>query len=156
VTDGEKRYGKLLLDICHELVKTGRPGRPKKVLQKGVKVRIKNKGNQSQQKGPNRPKYQTPGPEHPDTRQNIVNTDVHANHLEGQNAATRRRISTYRRKTNAYAKSTNGLQRVLDCCWVFHNFVKRHFTTKEVPGVKMGVIKAPFNWRSIFEIQMVF
>ena len=32
VTDGEKRYGKLLFDICHELVKTGKPGRPKKSL----------------------------------------------------------------------------------------------------------------------------
>ncbi len=156
VTDGEKRYGKLLFDICHELVKTGKPGRPKKVLKKGVKVRIKNKGTQSQKKGPKLPKYQTPKPEHPETRQNIVNTDIHANHLEGQNAATRRRLSTYRRKTNTYAKSTNGLQRVLDCYWVFHNFVKKHFTTKEVPGVKMGVIKAPFNWRSIFEIQMAF
>lgn len=156
VTDGEKRYGKLLFDICHELIKTGKPGRPKKVIKKGVKVRIKNKGSQSHKKGPKLPKYQTPKPEHPETKQDIVNADIHANHLEGQNAATRRRISTYRRRTNTYAKSTNGLQRVLDCYWVFHNFVKKHFTTKEVPAVKIGVTDTPFNWRSIFEIQMAF
>lgn len=30
VTDGERRYGNILFEICSELVKTGKPGRPKK------------------------------------------------------------------------------------------------------------------------------
>jgi len=31
-TDGERRYGNLLFEICYELVKNGQPGRPKKTL----------------------------------------------------------------------------------------------------------------------------
>jgi transposase-like protein len=156
VTDGEKRYGKILFDICNELVKTGKPGRPRKVLKKGVKVRIKNKGSQSHKKGPKLPKYQAPKPEHPETRQDVVNSDIHANHVEGQNAAIRRRISTFRRKANTYAKNIPGLQRVLDCYWVFHNFLKKHFTLDEVPAAKIGMIDSPFSWRSVFEIQVAF
>jgi len=152
-TDGEKQYGKLLFDICHELVKTGKPGRPRKVLREGVKVRIKNKGSQSKKRGRKLPKYQALKPEHPDTCQDVINSDIHANHLEGQNAATRRRLSAYRRKTNTYAKSTDGLQRVLDGYWVFHNFIKKHFTTKQVPAVDMGIIDAPFSWKTLLSIQ---
>jgi hypothetical protein len=51
LTDGERRYGNLLLDICHEVTRTGRPGRPKMTLPKGVKVRVKNKGSQTQKRG---------------------------------------------------------------------------------------------------------
>ena len=67
MTDGERRYGNLLFEICHELVMTGRRGRPKTTLKKGVKVRIKNKGSQSKKKGRKRPKYQSPISEHPET-----------------------------------------------------------------------------------------
>ena len=87
------------------------------------------------------------------TCQDVINSDIHANHLEGQNAATRRRLSAYRRKTNTYAKSTDGLQRVLDGYWVFHNFIKKHFTTKQVPVVDMGIIDAPFSWKTLLSIQ---
>src|SRR5438477_11998643 len=38
-TDGERRYGNLLFEICYELVKDGRPGRPKKTFKKGVHCR---------------------------------------------------------------------------------------------------------------------
>src|SRR5437588_7475223 len=38
-TDGERRYGNLLFEICHELVKNGKPGRPKKTFKKGLHVR---------------------------------------------------------------------------------------------------------------------
>jgi hypothetical protein len=31
-TDGERRYGHLLFEICYELVKNGQPGRPKKTF----------------------------------------------------------------------------------------------------------------------------
>jgi len=46
-TDGERRYGNLLFEICHELVKNGKPGRPKKTFKKGLHVRLKNKGEES-------------------------------------------------------------------------------------------------------------
>jgi transposase-like protein len=38
-TDGERRYGNLLFEICHELVNNGKPGRPKKTFKRGVHVR---------------------------------------------------------------------------------------------------------------------
>lgn len=51
ITDGERRYGNFLFEICHELSRTGKPGRPKKTLTKGVKVRVKNKGSQARGTG---------------------------------------------------------------------------------------------------------
>jgi len=52
VTDGERRYGNLLFEICQEAVRTGKVGRPSITLKKGVKVRVKNKGDQTHKKGP--------------------------------------------------------------------------------------------------------
>jgi hypothetical protein len=46
-TDGERRYGNLLFEICYALVNNGQPGRPKKTFKRGVHVRIKNKGSQA-------------------------------------------------------------------------------------------------------------
>ena len=43
LTDGERRYGSLLFELCSEALQTGKRGRPKKTLRKGVKVRLKNK-----------------------------------------------------------------------------------------------------------------
>ena len=121
-TDGERRYGNLLFEICHELIRNGRPGRPKKRLRQGVRVRLKNKGSQ---KGPGRKrkKYQAPVPEHPETEHDVVEFRIHANHVEAFNAAIRRRNSAFRRQTNTYAKSRNNLQRTLDVYWLVHNFV---------------------------------
>ena len=81
-TDGERRQSSLLFDICSDLLHTGKPGRPRKVLPEGVVVRVKNKGDQSHKKGPKKEKYQTPKPEHPETHMTIHNSDIHANHLE--------------------------------------------------------------------------
>jgi hypothetical protein len=60
LTDGERRYGRLLFELCSEALRTGKRGRPKKTLPKGVKVRLKNKGSQRHQRGSKRPKYQAP------------------------------------------------------------------------------------------------
>ena len=60
LTDGERRYGNLLFEICHKVLRTGNPGRPKKVLPKGVKVRVKNKGSQAHKKGRKRQVSSTP------------------------------------------------------------------------------------------------
>jgi len=42
LTDGERRYGSLLFELCSEALRTGKRGRPKKTLRQGVKVRLKN------------------------------------------------------------------------------------------------------------------
>ena len=103
-TDGERRYGTLLFEICSTVIRTGKRGRPRHTLPKGVQVRLKNKGSQAHQRGPKRSKYETPQPEHPDTSATIRETEIHANHLEGFNAALRWRMACYRRKANTYAK----------------------------------------------------
>lgn len=155
LTDGERRYGNLLFEICQEVLRTGKPGRPKRTLPKGVKVRIKNKGSQAHKQGPKRPKYQAPWNEHPDTAQNLENHEIHANHTEAFNSSIRRRMSCYRRKTNTYAKEQAALQTRLDVYWILHNFVRPHFTTKQVPAVAMGILSAGLSLQSIFKIQYV-
>ena len=102
-TDGERRYGNLLFEICHEVIRSGKSGRPAKRLAKGVRVRLKNKGSKKRLGRP-RQKYQAPVPEHPQTVQEIAQGEIHANHLEAFNASMRRRNSAFRRKTNTYAK----------------------------------------------------
>ncbi|MCP4991053.1 MAG: IS1 family transposase [Colwellia sp.] len=153
LTDGERRYGNLLFEICHELIRNGKAGRPKKTLKRGVKVRIKNKGSQSKKRGRKRQKYQSPWPEHPNTSQDIKNQDIHANHTEGQNASIRRKNSTFRRKTNTYAKKDNALQRTLNVQWIVHNFVQVHFTIKKVPAVALGILTKGLSLSEIFMIQ---
>jgi len=153
LTDGERRYGNLLFEICQEVLRTGNPGRPKQVLPKGVKVRVKNKGSQARKQGRLRPKYQAPWKEHPETEQNLENHDIHANHTEAFNSSLRRRMSCYRRKTNTYAKKQPALQVRLDAYWVIHNFVRPHFTTQQVPAVALGILESGLSLGDIFRIQ---
>jgi hypothetical protein len=153
-TDGERRYGHLLFEICYELVHNGKPGRPKKTFKRGVHVRIKNKGTQAHKKGRKRPKYQSPWREHPDTARPIAETDIHANHTEAFWSALRRKCATFRRKTNMYAKATTGLQRLLRVYWVMHNFLRVHFTIREVPAVALGILERRLSVQEIFQIQM--
>ena len=153
-TDGERRYGNLLYEICYDLVHNGKPGRPKKTCKRGVHVSIKNKGAQVHKKGRKRPKYQSPWREHPETARTIAETDIHANHAEAFLSALRRKCATFRRKTNMYAKSTKGLQRLLRVYWVVHNFLRVHFTTREVPAVALGLLERRLSVQEIFQIQM--
>ena len=155
LTDGERRYGSILFEICHEIIRTGKPGRPRKTLKKGITVRVKNKGSQKHKKGPKKPKYQTTCPRHPETANNISDEETHANHVEANNSAMRRKCSTFRRKTNTYAKSKAGLQRVLNIYWVVHNFVRVHFTTKEVPAAGLGIVERGFTPQELFNIQLM-
>jgi hypothetical protein len=152
VTDGERRYATTLFTICSELLKTGKRGRPKRVFKKGLKVRVKNKGRGGNKRG--RKKYQAPKNEHPETAQDLNDSDIHANHVEAQNSATRRRNSAFRRKTNTYAKTVDALQRTLDLYWVFHNFIKVHFSTKAVPAVLLGVVNQGLEWVEIMRINV--
>ena len=153
VTDGERRYGNILFEICHEVIRNGKRGRPPKVLLKGLKVRLKNKGSLSKNKGKGRQKYEAPQNEHPETIQNILDSDIHANHVEALNSSIRRKNSAYRRKTNTYAKWKIGLQRTLDVYWITHNFIKKHFTTQQVPAVALGILKEGLSWVQIFQIK---
>jgi transposase-like protein len=153
VTDGERRYAGILFEICHETVCNGKPGRPPKVLRKGVKARLKNKGDRAHKPAGARPKYETPRPEHPETRQDIGDGDIHANHAEATNASIRRRNSAYRRKTNTYAKSKTGLQRTLDIFWIVHNFIRKHFTTGTVPAVALGILEQGLSWEQVLTIR---
>ena len=137
LSDGERRYGNLLFEHCAKVLHEG-SGHPSKTLPKGVKVRLKNKGSQNAENP--RPKYEAPQQEHPDTEPLLDKSDIHANHVEAQNAALRRRNSAYRRRTNTYAKCKAGLQRTLDVHQIIHNFVRRHWTTGIVPAVSLGVL----------------
>lgn len=152
LSDGERRYGNLLFEICHEVIRNGKPGRPLKRLAKGVRVRLKNKGAKKRSGRP-RKKYQAPVPEHPQTQHEVAEHSIHANHVEAFNASLRRRNAAFRRKTNTYAKSRDHLQRTLDVYWLVHNFVRTHFTTRMIPAVKLGIVKVGLSWFQLFTLR---
>jgi hypothetical protein len=156
ITDGERRYGQVWFDLGSELVRTGKRGRPPKTPLKGVQVRIKNKGSRAHKRGRQRPNYQAPYREHPQTSSAIENAPIHAHHLDAFNASLRRRCAAYRRKTNTYAKKKKRLQQRLDVYWVLHNFVRVHFTTKHVPAVALGIIEQGLSLADIFSIPCVW
>src|SRR5262245_54299292 len=153
LTDGERRYGSLLFELCNEALRTGKRGRPKKTLRQGVKVRLKNKGAQKHKRGPKRPKYQAPYPEHPDTAQPLDTKEMHANHLEDFKTALRRRGAAYHRHTNMYDKKTGRLQERVDVYWIVHNFVRVHCTTRQGPAVALGILAHGFALHELFLIQ---
>jgi hypothetical protein len=135
LTAGARRYGSRLFESWSAGLRTGKRGRPKKTLRNGVTVRRKHKGSQRHQRGRQRPKYQAPSPEHPDTAQPLATIDMPANHLEAFHTSLRRRCAAYRRRTNMYAKNTGRLQERWDVYGMVHNFVRVHFTTRQVPAV---------------------
>lgn len=153
LSDGERRYGNTLFELCAQTVRTGKRGRPRRTLPKGCRVRIKNKGRQAHRRGSKRPRYQAPQPEHPDTPSDFPEAAIHANHLEGHNAALRRRNSAFRRRTNTYAKNTDALQRTLDVHLLQHNFVRPHWITGEVPAVRLGIAAVPLSFEAILMMQ---
>ena len=61
--------------------------------------------------------------------------------------------STFRRRSNTYAKTVAGLQRTLDVHWIIHNFVRTHFTTAQVPAVAIGILPAALSLQSILIMQ---
>jgi hypothetical protein len=145
-----------LFDLCSELVRTGKRGRPPRTLPNGIQVRVKNKGSCAHKRGRKRPKDQAPCWEHPQTSSAIENTQIQANHLEAFNASLRRRCAAYRRKTTTYAKKKKRLQQRLDVYWILHNFVRVHFTTKHVPAVALGIIEQGLSLAEIFSIPCVW
>jgi hypothetical protein len=118
-------------------------------------VRLKNKGSQRHKRGRKRPKYQASYPAHPDTAQPVASTEMHANHLEAFHPSLRRRCAAYRRRTNRYAKKTGRLQERVEVYGIGHNFVRVHFTTRQVPAVALGVLEESCSLQEIFLIQKV-
>jgi hypothetical protein len=55
----------------------------------------------------------------------------------------------------SYAKSVVRLQRVLDIFWMVHNFVRSHFTTREVPAVALGIIEKGLTWEDLLQIRLI-
>jgi hypothetical protein len=151
-SDGERRYGNTLFALCGEVLLTGKIGRPARTLPKGLKVRLKNKGSRAHKRGRKRKKYEQPHKEHPLTGE-VLESDIHANHVEADNASNRRKNSCYRRKTNTYAKDTTALQRTLDRKWISHNFIIPHFTTHEVPAVALGIIDEGMTYETVLMMQ---
>ena len=143
----------MLFDLCSVTLQTGKRGRPARVLPKGVRVRVKNKGSQKHKKGRKRARYQATQPEHPGTNPELSDSEIHANHLEAQNAATRRRNSAFRRRTNTYAKNREGLQRTLDVHQIVHNFIRPHWTTGKVPAVSLGIFSNALTFENILTMQ---
>lgn len=155
-TDGERRYSQLLFEICHELIRTGKPGRPFKTLRKGLVNRLKNKSSKRRNSQGKLAKVETPKPEHPETTFTPEEADVHANHVEAFNSCLRRCLSAFRRRTNTYAKGIEGLQRVLDIYYIVHNFVRVHFTTRKVPAVAIGILENGLNWEEVLHLRIQF
>jgi hypothetical protein len=81
----------------------------------------------------------------------MAETDIHANHLEGFNAGIRRKLACYRRRTNTYAKTDESLQTRLDVQWVLHNFIRPHFTTRQVPAVALGTLDHGLSLVQLFK-----
>jgi hypothetical protein len=96
-----------------------------------------------------------PKAEHPETTELPEEKDVHANHVEAFNSSIRRSLSAFRRRTNTYAKSVSGLQRVLDIFWMFHNFIRCHFTTRQVPAVALGILQKGLTWEELLQLRVL-
>ncbi len=94
-------------------------------------------------------------PQRPETSNVISDEETHANHVEANNSAMCRKCSPYRKKTNTYAKSETILQRILNIYWVIHNFVRVHFTTKEVLEVSLGVMESGLTAEKLFSAQLI-
>jgi hypothetical protein len=82
-------------------------------------------------------------------------SDVHANHVEAFNSSIRPSLSAFRRRTNTYAKSVLGLQRVLNIFWMFHNFIRCHFTIRQVPAVALGILQKGLTWEELLQLRVL-
>lgn len=152
VSDGETRYASELANNSEAVttspkVRIGRVvrARPGKCLRKGLTIQRKVKG--SQRTGPTRrKKYEIPLPHHPDSLL-LDDHEVHANHCEAYNSSLRRRCSAFRRRTNMYAKTQNGLDRALALQRLIHNWVRPHWAHGEqrTPAQLVGLASEPMN-----------
>ena len=85
---------------------------------------------------------------------NIHITDIQANRLEAQNAKARRTNSTFRRRTNSYAKKLKALQRTLDVTWILRNFSFKHFSTRVVPAIALAITNKALKIEELMMLPM--
>jgi len=57
--------------------------------------------------------------------------------------------------TGIYAKKVERLRERLNVIWIIHNFVRVHYTTKEVPAVTSGVIEEGLILEDILRLKGV-
>jgi thymidylate synthase ThyX len=69
-------------------------------------------------------------------------------------ASTKSDRNSTTEKSDTYAKATKELQRLLRVYWVVHNFLRVHFTIREVPAVALGILERRLSVQEIFQIQM--
>ena len=74
---------------------------------------------------------------------------THAHHLEGHNAALRRRDSAFQRRTHTSAKHTDALRRTLAGHLLQHHVVRLPWITGEVPAMRLGRFTAPLSLEAI-------
>ena len=63
--------------------------------------------------------------------------------------------SAFRRKIDTYAEKSERLQERLNVIWIMHNFVRVHYTTKEVPAVSLGIIEEGMTLEDILRLKGV-
>jgi hypothetical protein len=145
VSDGEGRYASCLWnqEVMRTTLsgeKTSKPGRPRGsfvCLRKGIVLQRKVRG--SQNKEGNRKGYEAPLRHHPESTL-LDNFDVHANHSEAYNSSLRRRSSAFRRRTNMYAKTPDGLDRALGTQRVIYNWVRPHNFHQKTPAQVLHLV----------------
>jgi hypothetical protein len=140
LTDGARREGSRVVARWSDARRNGKRGRPKQTLPTGVKGRRKHTGSHRQKRGPTRPQYPAPSPEHPDTAQPVAPPDSHAHHRAAFPTSLRRRWAASRRRTHMYAKKTGRLQERLAVYWIVPHCVRVHLTTRQVPAVALGML----------------
>ncbi len=136
-TDGERRYSKYLwLLAAVWLTQQGLPAvyDLRKVWREGLEVAMKVKGSQG------RARRVWPKAEHPWSAIS-PESEVHANHCEAHNAARRRRCSAFRRRQNLYAKTLEGLERVLAVQRLLHNWIRPHWSSGVTPAMALGFVE---------------
>jgi hypothetical protein len=110
LTDGERWEGRLVCALCRQARRHGTRGRPKQTRPTGVTVRRKHTGAHRPRRGPKRPTYPAPSPEHPDTAQSVATHERQAHHLAACHTALRRRCAADRRRTHMEAQYPGRLQ----------------------------------------------
>ena len=83
----------------------------------------------------------------------MATTERHANPLEAFQTSLRRRCEAYRRRTHMEAKHPRRLQARVAVYWMVPNFVRVHFTTRQVPAVALGILDHGFALHELFLIQ---
>ena len=143
LSDGERRHGNALFELCAQTVRTGKRGRPRKDVAKKAAVCVSKQGQPTASARSQASKYQAPSPNIPTPRATFSRRPSTRTLWKRHNAALRRRNSAFRRGTNTYAKNADALQRTLDVHLLQHNFIRPHWTTGEVPAVRLGIMATP-------------